>query len=145
MLRCVRDEKVSALGRCGDVVNQPSCGGSLSSGDKKAANLMLDQPSAAAAPADALCLRPIDGVMFDATNRRRRSARCRCVPEQRKVTGVVPRDIDEGWRLQGGSSWPCRAERKRVQAMSGYRVGYVVGCLSTESYRTPGELGEGTT
>jgi hypothetical protein len=47
MLRCVRDEKVSALGQCGDVVNQPSCGGSLSSGDKKAANLMLDQPSTA--------------------------------------------------------------------------------------------------
>jgi len=35
------------IGQCGDVVNQPSCGGSLSSGDKKGANLMLDQPSTA--------------------------------------------------------------------------------------------------
>ena len=37
-LRCVRDEKVSALGRVRRRPQPTACGGSLSSGDKKAAN-----------------------------------------------------------------------------------------------------------
>src|SRR6202045_2375683 len=36
MLRCVRRENLARRSRGGDVANQPSCGGSLSSGDKAA-------------------------------------------------------------------------------------------------------------
>jgi hypothetical protein len=55
-------------------------------------------------------------------------------------------DLPEGRRLRADSSWPCRAEAERLVRMSGYRVAYMIGNVSTESIvHRLGELGEGTT